>query len=97
MTSHLVRNGKASPRMKPPVSGEYSSRRWMVLASRPQASASRRAARPVGAASVALTPALESAASNERRSVVLPGAGATGDHGDVALERAAERRALLGR
>ena len=72
MMSQLVRSGKASPRMKPLVSGEYSSRRWMVLASRPQASASRRAARPVGAASVGLTPRWTSATSSERSSVVLP-------------------------
>ena len=97
MTSQVVRSGKASPRMKPPVSGEYSSRRWIVLASRPQASARRRAARPVGAASVGLTPALDKRHQQRAQQRGLAGAGTAGDHGDLALQRASQRRALLGR
>ena len=44
----------------------------MVFASRPEASWSRRAARPVGAASVGFKPTSASATSSERSSVVLP-------------------------
>ncbi len=72
MIKKLVRSGNSLPRMKPPLSGAYSSSRWIVFASCPDASFKRFAARPVGAASAGLIPADASATSSERNSVVLP-------------------------
>ena len=48
-TSRSQSSGLSSLRLKPPPLGSTSSRRWMVLASKPVASVMRLAARPVGA------------------------------------------------
>ena len=65
-------SARSAPRRKPPSLGSNSSRRWMVLASRPVLSDSRLAARPVGAASNGSTPLALRMARMERMIVVLP-------------------------
>ena len=55
-TSRSHVSGFSSFLLKLPVLGSTSSRRWIVLASRPVLSLSRLAARPVGAASAISTP-----------------------------------------
>jgi hypothetical protein len=52
-------SGFDSFRVKRPVPGSISSRRWIVFASRPVVSASRFAARPVGAHSASASSYLE--------------------------------------
>ena len=55
-TSRSQASGLSSVREKPPCLGSISSRRWIVLASKPVCSVMRLAARPVGAASATCTP-----------------------------------------
>jgi len=65
-------SGFASLRRKLPCLGSTSSRRWMVLASRPVLSLSRLAARPVGAARAMSIPLAPSTFRMALISVVLP-------------------------
>ena len=79
----------------PSSAGSNSSRRWIVLASPPVASASRLAARPVGAARQHLLALLledGDDAADQRR---LAGARAAGDHQHLARQPRADRLALL--
>ena len=72
MTRRSVASWLSSLRRNPPVPGLTSRSRWMVWAGRPVASAMRRAARPVGAASRQRTCLEVRSASRVRRMVVFP-------------------------
>ena len=65
-------SGLDSLRVKRPVPGSISSRRWIVFASKPVVSVSRFAARPVGAHSRHFTPLARRIIRMEFTSVVLP-------------------------
>ena len=72
MTSRSQSRGSVSSRRKRPVRGSVSSRRWIVLASRPVLSVKRFAARPVGAQSAIVTALAIRIFSSELTRVVLP-------------------------
>src|SRR3984893_9231993 len=59
-------------RLKPPLRGSASSKRWMVLPSNPVLSDKRLAARPVGAHSATLTDLAHRILRIELTRVVLP-------------------------
>ena len=70
--STSVSSGLRALWRKVPIPGSKASSRWMVLASRPDSSAMRFAARPVGAHSISRSFFAASTFTSERTSVVLP-------------------------
>ena len=83
------------PRLRrKPRSGSASSRRCSVRASRPVLSASRRAARPVGAASATRSPSLGDGRQDAAHQRGLAGARAAGDHQHPAADRELDGVAL---
>ena len=71
-TNRSQASGLVSQRLKPPLRGSASSRRWMVLAPNPVLSAKRLAARPVGAHSATVTDFAHRILRMEFTRVVLP-------------------------
>ena len=93
-TSSSHSSGCSSPRLKPPWAGSASSSRCRVLASRPVASPSRLAARPVGAAramaGVLAGEDLEDAVDQGGLAHARP----AGDHQQLGAQRQAHRLPL---
>ncbi len=81
----------------PPSCGWYSSRRWIVIASMPVASARRLAARPVGAASATLREPMLREVHDRLHDRGLADAGAAGDHDALVAQRGLDGAAAAGR
>src|SRR3984957_15370002 len=71
-TNRSQASGSVSQRLKPPLRGSASSKRWMVLAANPVLSAKRLAARPVGAHSATATAFAHRILRMELTRVVFP-------------------------
>ena len=85
MTTRSHSSGFAASRRKP--RGPLSSSRWIVFASAPVLSASRLAARPVGAASAGSMPRARTISRNARTRVVLPTPGPPVRTADLGAEQ----------
>src|ERR1700730_7554153 len=96
-TNRSHASGLVSQRLKPPLRGSASSRRWMVLAPNPVLSAKRFAARPVGAHSATVTDFAHRILRMEFTRVVLPTPGPTGHDQQLVGERQRDRRPLTHR